>query len=101
MSDLDQIAPAGGFYVPSPPVAQVTNRAKELEEMNKSLPVIEDVLAWFDKLIAATDSIDSINLNTRQSPESQILAMQILKKQALVEQRKFKTKFKNYLKATE
>lgn len=97
--DLDQIHPSGGYYAPERPDAQERIRKQKLEETAKSLPVIEDILADLDALIASANSLDGLKVGAKVPVEVQVLAKQELIKFARQQHSKISAKYKNYIKA--
>lgn len=45
------------FYQPEVPVERLQAEAEERHEAAQIMPVVDDLIAWFDKLIADCDSI--------------------------------------------
>lgn len=99
--ELDQLHPSGGYYTPPTPAAQSQKREKELNDMAKSLPVIEELLKDLDELIVASDKLSALNLNSKIPLESQLIAMQELAKFARKEKGKFKAKYESFVEASE
>lgn len=95
---MDELYPSGGYY--TPPKPSDIRRKQELEKIERSLPVIEEVIADFEALEAASKDLTSINLESKVPAEAQILALQELTKFARREKAKFKAKYKSYIEAT-
>lgn len=94
-NDGDQM----GIYFPGEPLER--KQARELEDslLNKSLPVLDEVIEWFEDAIEEANSVDGIQTSTMSvngvkysrsvSVEAQVLAQQLLKQKLLDKQSKF------------
>lgn len=84
MSDIINDAPNDGAAIAGIFLSDVDEKtkartAKKQAAISKSMPIVEDTIAWFKALEADTFSIDNIDLNGEISVEAQIFAYKHLR----------------------
>lgn len=76
MSDL--IPNEGSFFIPEKDEAEQLELNKEKTEALQALPLLQDIISWFDKQADETNRMTNINHESKMPIESQILAYQLL-----------------------
>lgn len=95
---IDTLHPAGGLGTPR---SDDPIRTKKLEKTAQSLPVLETLFSDLEKLIDFYGTVSAIDLESKLSAETQILANQRIVKVFKAELKKFQTEYKNYQKSQE
>lgn len=86
---MDELPNDGFYFQPQEPQAQTDAKSVEKAEAVQLLPVVDDLLAWFDGCIEATDSIATAKSEAirRELPvETVVVAYDIVRE--LLEQKK-------------
>lgn len=75
---IDLIPNEGSFYVPEVDEEDHLKASKERSEALEALPLLEDIIQWFDKQADETDRMSNINHESKMPIQSQVLAYQLL-----------------------
>lgn len=66
----------GNFFQPEVPEEVVTDNQKEKETAQRSLPVMKELMQWFDAQILEAGKLTNIDTTSSVPIESQVIAFQ-------------------------
>lgn len=96
MDDYPNAGQAVGVYPTAPDTVQTAKGRAEEAMIGSALPIIEDILQWFNSEIHAVNAIHNIDLRAKVSVEAQILAFQEITRILTEKRDEFQTKFEAY-----
>lgn len=76
MSDL--VPNQGDFYIPLKDEDEQQALSKERTEALQALPLLEDLITWFDKQADETDRMSNLDIESKLDMKSQVMAFQML-----------------------
>lgn len=70
----DNLYPRSGAHLLQEPIEQKLEKEKEAAQVKGAMPILEEIIAYFDKRIVFYESVKSIPDEVKRSPEQFLIA---------------------------